>query len=88
MPNVNEVELDKLLLEGRRKLSLTGVDSVDTFSQQNLALTISGTKVKIGGENIKITAFNKSTGTLTADGVFNEIKYGVKKTPLVKRLFR
>ncbi|MBQ3219252.1 MAG: YabP/YqfC family sporulation protein [Clostridia bacterium] len=87
MPN-NQVEMDKVLIEGRKKLSMTGVDSVDGFSEQTLNLTVSGGKVKISGENIKITAYNKATGALNADGVFNEIKYNAKKIPFVKRLFK
>ena len=88
MPNNNQMEIDKVLLEGRKKLSMTGVDTVDGFTEQILNLTVSGCKVKISGENIKITAYNKATGTLNADGVFNEIKYNSKKVPLVKRLFK
>ena len=80
--------MDKLIIECRKQLTLTGVDSVDGFSEQTLNLTVSGVKVKIGGENIKIVSFNKSTGLLVADGVFNEIKYNVKKVPIVKRLFK
>lgn len=84
----NQVETDKVLIEGRKKLSMTGVDSVDGFSEQLLNLTVLGSKVKISGENIKITAYNKGTGMLNADGVFNEIKYNSKKPPLIKRLFK
>jgi hypothetical protein len=87
MPN-NQVEIDRILIEGRKKLTMTGVDSVDGFTEQVLNLTVSGSKVKVSGENIKITAYNKATGSLNADGVFNEIKYSVKKAPLMKRLFK
>ena len=87
MPN-NQVEVDKVLIEGRKKLTMTVVDSVDGFTEQTLNLTISGSKVKVVGENIKITSFNKGTGILNADGVFNEIKYNTKKIPLAKRLFK
>lgn len=84
----NQMEIDKLLLEGRKKLSMTGVDSVDGFTEQVLNLTVNGNKVKISGENIKITSYNKTQGTLNADGMFSEIKYNQKKAPLVKRLFK
>ncbi|MBQ6921645.1 MAG: YabP/YqfC family sporulation protein [Clostridia bacterium] len=79
---------DKLELFGRRKLAMTMVESVNGFSEQALLLTVSGTKVKISGEKIKITSYNKATGTFTADGEFSDIKYGVKKTPLFKRIFK
>lgn len=84
----NQLNNDKLEILGRKRLAMCGVETVDGFSEQTLNLTVSGVKVKITGEKIKITAFNKATGTLTADGVFNEIKYGAKKTPLLKRIFK
>lgn len=84
----NQEVTDKLELMGRRRLAMSGVETVDGFSEQALNLTVSGVKVKITGEKIKITAFNKATGTLMADGVFNEIRYNAKKTPLLKRIFK
>lgn len=84
----NVEELHKIQLDARRKLAITGVLSVDGFSEQVLNLTVSGNKLKITGENIKISSYNKSTGTLTADGDFYEIKYSIKKLPIVKRIFK
>ncbi len=84
----NQELTDKLELMGRRRLAMSGVEAVDGFSEQALNLTVSGVKVRITGEKIKITAFNKATGTLMADGVFNEIRYNAKKTPLLKRIFK
>ena len=84
----NQVEMDKLTLDGRKLLSMSGVQSVDGFSEQFLSLTVSGNKVKISGENIKISAFNKTSGNLTAEGNFYEIKYNQKKQPFITRLFK
>ena len=84
----NQVENVKLSLENRRLLSMTGVDSVDGFSEQFLLLTVLGEKVKISGEKIKISSYNKGSGSLVAEGVFNEIKYNQKKQPFIKRLFK
>lgn len=80
--------IGKLILEGRSKLSMSDVNSVDSFTEEVLNLTVSNVKVKILGEKIKIASFNKESGTLLADGVFNEIKYNVKKQPLIKRIFK
>ncbi len=82
------IEIEKIVIDARKRLTMTGVSSVDGFSEQALNLTVSGNKVKITGESIKITSYNKGTGNLTADGTFTEIKYMAKKAPLVKRLFR
>lgn len=81
-------ETDKLILDGRNKLTLNNVASVDGFSSQMLRLTVGSDKIIIGGEKIKITAYNKSTGNFAAEGLFNEIKYFVKKDALLKRIFR
>lgn len=85
---LNQVNSDKLELMGRKRLAMSGVDAVDGYSEQMLRLTVSGSKVKITGDKIKITAFNKATGTLMADGIFNEIKYNAAKIPFIKRVFR
>ncbi len=82
------IEIEQLILDARKRLTMTGVSSVDGFSEQFLNLTVAGSKVRITGENIKITSFNKGTGNLTADGAFSEIKYNHKKVSFIKRLFK
>lgn len=84
----NVVEIDKLTLEGRKRLNMTLVTSVDSYSEQILRLTVGQNKVSIIGENLKIEAFNKQSGNLTVDGSINEIKYNVSKKPILKRLFK
>lgn len=81
-------QIDQLSLEGRKRLSMTCVETVDGFSEQRLKLTVNGNKVQITGENIKITAFNKASGNLSAEGDFSDIVYNYKKAPLVKRIFK
>lgn len=81
-------ESEKVVLEGRKKFTMTGVTTVDGFSPQYLKLTASGNRVLITGSNLKITAFDKGSGNLTAEGFFNEFKYNHKKEPFIKRLFK
>ena len=88
MQEQKNIEVQKLFLEDQKHLSLTSVIAVDSFSEQCLKLTVSGCKVVILGENLKISSFNQSAGTLSADGTVNEIKYLRKAQPLVKRLFK
>ena len=84
----NLVSQERLELDARKHLFLSGVETVDGFNEQMLKLTINGSKVQILGNNIKITAFNKANGNLNADGDFYEIKYLNKKEPLIKRIFK
>ena len=85
---MEEMLNDKLELEGRKRLCMTSVNSVDGYSSQMLNLTVSNCKVRIVGNNINITSFNKSSGSLSAEGDFYEIKYGGKKQPLIKKLLK
>ena len=84
----NQTEISTLTLQDRKILSLTCVDSVDGFTEQNIKLQIRGEKVIVCGENIKITSFNKSTGNLCAEGTFSLVKYLGKSTPLIKKLLK
>lgn len=88
MQEQNNVTQERLVIDARKLLTLTGVQTVDGFNEQSLRLTVNGTKVQISGDNIKITAFNKASGNLSAEGSFCEIKYCHNKKPLIKRIFK
>lgn len=75
-------------LDSRRKLTLTGVDSVDGFSEQVLKLSVNGEKLTINGNNVKITSYNKANGNLSAEGDFVEIKYAKSKESIIKKVFK
>ena len=88
MQQENIVSQEKLVLDARKNISLSCVETVDGFNEQMLKLTVNGSKVQILGDNIKITAFNKANGNLCAQGDFYEIRYSHQKQPLVKRIFK
>ena len=81
-------EFETLTLTGGKKLSMTKVESVDGFSEQFIKLTVNKKRTVITGDSLKITAFNKSTGELVAEGNFYDIKFEGEKAPLIKRLFK
>ena len=83
--NINN---DKLILESRKRLTMTNVEAVNGFTDTFLNLTVNGKNVKIVGSKLKITAYNKNTGNLTCDGEINEIKYGAIKQSVFKRMFK
>ena len=88
MQEQNLISQEKMVLEARRHLLVCGVQTVDGFNEQTLKLTVNGSKVTVVGDNIKITAFNKANGNLSAEGDFYEFKYSHKKMPMVKRIFK
>lgn len=81
-------DIEKLVLEGRKKLLVSNVSSVDGFGEQFIKITINQTKVLISGENLKVVSYNQENGNFIAEGIINEIKYSYKKQPILKRLFK
>lgn len=65
-----------LTLENREKLTLTGVESVDAFSDRSIRLTVCGEKLTIEGEKLKILAFSEGSGNFTASGEVSSLRFG------------
>ncbi len=68
-----------LTLEARRKLTMTNVESVDSFSDSVIVLTVEGQKVTISGSKLKILSFSQGGGNFSASGEVNIIKYSSGK---------
>ena len=74
-------------IEQRKKLSVSGVESVSSFSEVKIVLTLtSGEKLQILGLGLKITGFSKSSGSFTADGEVTGLTYNGKS--FVSKLFK
>ncbi len=84
----NNVYNGNINLINRKTLSMTNIISVDAFSENLLKLSCGNSKVLILGKNLKITAFNNSTGVFNAEGLIDEIKFNATKTSFIKRLFK
>jgi hypothetical protein len=65
-----------LTIESLKRLTATGILSVDSFSASQLILSYSGGRIVVSGSQMKITAFSKSSGTFSASGNFSGVKYG------------
>ena len=57
-------------------LTMTGVESVDGFSEHAISLTVAGKKVSIGGEHLKVIAFSQEKGSFSASGEIDSVRYG------------
>ncbi len=88
MQQENALQNANLSLDNRKRLTLTGVSSVDGFSETFIKLSVGGDKLTVTGEGLKITAFNKASGNFSCDGLITELKYNVKKQPMLKRIFK
>ena len=77
-----------LTVEQQKKISLTGVESVDAFSDTEIRLTVAGKKMRITGTGLKVLSFSKGSGAFSAIGVVSLIRYGGAKGKFFQRLFK
>lgn len=85
---MDEKKIETLVIEQQKRLTMTGVLSVDSFSCDSIIASINSGRLQIYGQGLKILAFSKQSGSLSVDGQINTVKYGGKKIPFLKRLSR
>ena len=74
-------------LEQRKSLTVSGVESVSSFSEAKIVLSLfGGDRMSIVGTGLKITGFSKTSGSFTAEGEFIGLSYGGKS--LASRIFK
>ena len=76
-----------VMLEQRKSLSISGVESVGSFSEVKIVLVlVGGERLSVVGSGLKITGFSKASGSFTAEGEILGIPYGGKS--LAARIFK
>ena len=85
---MQEVRQSVLTIEMQSRISMTGVDSVDAFSESAITLTVNGKRVVISGAKLKVLAFSQGTGNFSASGEVTSVKYGGAKGRALQRLFK
>ena len=74
-------------LEQRKNLTVSGVESVSSFSEAKIVLKLlSGERMSVIGAGLKITGFSKTSGSFTAEGEFMGLSYGGKS--FASKIFR
>ena len=74
-------------LEQRKNLTVSGVESVSSFSEAKIVLKLlSGERMSVIGAGLKITGFSKTSGSFTAEGEFMGLSYGGKS--FAARIFK
>lgn len=69
-----------IILEDRQKLSISGVEHVNNFNDNTIAVsTIKGNMV-IKGEDLNISKLNLEDGNVIIEGVINAINYSNKES--------
>lgn len=76
-----------IYLEDRKKLSVTGVEQVESFNENTIVLVSIKGVITIKGEGLNINKLNLDDGNVKIDGSVNEVIYSGKEGSTKGNLF-
>ena len=62
-------------LEDRKRLSLSGVEDVESFDESQISMKTSGGRLIISGEGLNIGKLDLNSGEVTVSGLVTELCY-------------
>ncbi len=78
-----------LILDNRKKLTLTGVTDVMGFDEQTVSLSTDCGTLIVKGENLHINKLNLDSKDVCIDGMINSLQYLSQNTKTLKsKLFK
>jgi purine-nucleoside phosphorylase len=77
-----------LSVENLKKVTATGIVSVDNFSPTQLILSFTGGRIVVSGSGMKIVSFSQSTGAFSADGNITGVRYIGKGGSIRQKIFK
>lgn len=90
--NNKTMPLHNIILEGRRKLSISGVTDVDHFDENTVLIYTQMGELTISGKDLHVNDMSVNSGEMNVEGDIWSIVYGDKdrKSPLsiFGKLFR
>ena len=66
---------NNLTLEGRRKLTVTGVEEVERFDETEIALRTGEGRLVIAGEGLHVSRLSVDSGDVNVTGRIGELRY-------------
>lgn len=66
-------------IEQGNRISISGVESVESFSDGVIVLTAGGKRVHIRGNGLKILTFAKGSGAFAATGEVADVRFSAGK---------
>ncbi len=64
-----------IIIEGRKKLNISGVKEVISFDDETMMLDSAMGKITVKGDNLNIISFNNDSGDLNATGQVYAVVY-------------
>lgn len=85
---VEQVEEQSVHIENQKKITLSGVLSIEGFTTQQIILELATGKVIVFGSSLKIAGFTKAGGQFIAIGNIKGLRFCNKQDKFLKRLFK
>ena len=87
----NTRTIQNVIIESRKKLSVSGVKQVVSFDSETVLLDSTLGQMTIKGEGVKIENYNTDTGDLSASGTIHAVIYMAGRDSgggFISRLFK
>ena len=87
----NSKIIQNVIIESRKKLSISGVKQVVSFDDETLLLDTALGRMTVKGEGVKIENFDTKTGDLEATGTIHAVVYMAGSSGgggFISRIFR
>ncbi|TJX15696.1 sporulation protein YabP [Tissierella creatinini] len=81
----------KIILEDRSNLVISGVEQVDSFNENTIILTTIKGGLSVKGEGLNVSKVNLDEGNVRITGIINSISYNNKEGApknLMGRIFK
>ncbi|MBE6839352.1 MAG: sporulation protein YabP [Ruminococcus sp.] len=76
MQDTNKIH--NLILEGRNKLTLSGITDVDSFDEKTVVLFTHMGELTVCGKNLHVNEISVETGDMSIEGDIWSLSYGDK----------
>ena len=76
-----------IILEGRRKLSVSGVEDIDSFDESSAVIFTSLGLIEVKGSDIHMNKLNLESGEIILEGDFDSIVYPDENSSKQKKKF-
>ena len=78
----------KIILENRKKVTITGIEKMESVNTTQVALITNQTQLIISGTELHINKMDVGLGNVEIVGNIDSIKYADKKQNIFKRMFK
>lgn len=67
--------VQNVILEGRKKLSVSGVEDIDSFDEHSAVIFTSMGLIEVKGSDIHMNKLNLESGEIVLEGAFDSVVY-------------